>query len=103
VEVATFGWKSHLPFLAGLGADATLREESQGRPYRTDNGNFILDCRFPEGIPDPRALDMALAQRAGVLESGLFLGMAREVWVGGVDGARKLTLDRDTPTGEMPS
>lgn len=103
VEVATFGWRSHLPFLGEFGAGATLREDSQGRPYRTDNGNFILDCRFPEGIPDPRALDLALAQRAGVLESGLFLGMAKEVWVGGLDGARKLTLHRDALTREMPS
>jgi ribose 5-phosphate isomerase A len=92
VEVATFGWKSHLPFLEELGARVTLREDPGGQPYRTDNGNFILDCRFPGGIPDPRELDRALADRAGVLESGLFLGLAREVWVGGSEGARKLSL-----------
>ncbi|MGW8266272.1 MAG: ribose 5-phosphate isomerase A [Longimicrobiales bacterium] len=92
VEVATFGWKSHLPFLEELGARTSLREDPSGQPYRTDNGNLILDCRFPDGIPDPRALDRALADRAGVLESGLFLGLAREVWVGGSEGARALFL-----------
>ena len=92
VEVASFGWRSHLPFLEELGAKPTLRVGPDGQSFRTDNGNLILDCRFPEGISDPSALDRALAARAGVLESGLFLGMAREVWVGGPEGARALSL-----------
>lgn len=90
VEVARFAWKSHLPFFRDIGAEATLRETTDGEPYRTDNGNYILDCRFPDGIEDPPRLDEALASRAGVLESGLFLGMARDVYVGGQDGARSL-------------
>ena len=90
VEVVPFGWRSHLPFLEALGAQPNLRESAEGEPYRTDNGNFILDCLFPGGIEDPQALDGAFAARAGVLESGLFLGMAGEVWVGGSEGARAL-------------
>ena len=90
VEVLPFGWRSHLPFLERLGATPELRAGADGKPYRTDNGNYILDCRFPEGIPDPGALDGALAARAGVLESGLFLGMAKEVVVGGRGGVEVL-------------
>jgi len=83
VEVVPFSWRSQIPFLQGLGADGILRETESGEPFSTDNGNFILDCRFPNGIDDPRALDRALAARAGIVESGLFLGMAREALVGG--------------------
>ena len=90
VEVLPFGWRSHLPFLEKLGATPELRAGADGKPYRTDNGNYILDCHFPEGIPDPGALDGALAARAGVLESGLFLGMAKEVVVGGRGGVEVL-------------
>jgi len=93
VEVLPFGWRSHLPFLEQLGARAELREGPEGRPSPTDNGNLILDCHFPGGIPDPVAVDTALAARAGVLESGLFLGMAEEVLVGGLEGVRTLSPD----------
>ena len=92
VEVTQFGWRSHLPYLQGLGAKARLREESPGHPFRTDNGNFLLDCRFPEGISNPQVLDKDLASRAGILESGLFLGLAQEVLVGGSEGVKTLSL-----------
>jgi ribose 5-phosphate isomerase A len=46
----------------------------------------VLDCRFPEGIGDPRALEATLARRAGVLETGLFLGMATAVVIAGERG-----------------
>lgn len=92
VEVVPFGWRGHLPFLEELGANPTIRELSPGHPYVTDNGNYILDCRFPSGIADPPALDRALAARAGILESGLFLKLAREVLVGGPEGVRSLKV-----------
>ncbi len=92
VEVAQFSWKSHRPFLLELGANPVLRAKGDGSPYQTDNGNYILDCRFEGGIPDPGEIDLAFGARAGVLESGLFLRMAREVLVGGADGVR--ILDR---------
>lgn len=83
VEVVPFSWKAHLPFLRSLGAEATLRTKAGGEPFTTDNGNFVLHCEFPDGISDPAALDAALAARAGIVESGLFLGLAGEVIVGG--------------------
>lgn len=90
VEVVPFSWRSHLPFLREHGAEPELRRSQDGDPFETDNGNCILDCRFPDGIPDPAALDQALSARAGILESGLFLGLAREAIVGASDGVQIL-------------
>jgi len=91
VEVVPFSWQSHLAFLDGLGASGSLRRDQTGEPFTTDNGNFILDCRFQEGIEDPAALDRAFASRAGVVETGLFLGMAGEALVGGEESIRSLS------------
>lgn len=92
VEVVPFGVAAQEAFLRGLGAAPTLRRDEDGAPYVTDGGHNILDARFAEGIPDPAALDAALAARAGVVESGLFLGLADTAIVGRDDGgARVLT------------
>ena len=90
VEVVPFAWKSHLPFLEGLGAHPERREDDSGAPYETDNGNFVLDCRFPGGIPDPRGLEESLRRRTGVVASGLFLGLATRAVVAGAQGVRVL-------------
>ncbi len=82
VEVATFAHEAQERFLRALGGMPRLRmKEDRATPFVTDNGNYIYDTRFPT-IPDPRALDVALPRRAGVVESGLFLGMATAVLVG---------------------
>ena len=90
VEVVPFEWGSHLSFFGSLGAEPVLRTKAGGDPFVTDNGNFILDCRFPEGMGDPQGLDRALMARAGIVESGLFLGMAQEVLIGGEGEVRTL-------------
>ncbi len=82
VEVVPFSWESHVPVLESLGAHPILRTDEDGDPYLTDNGNFILDCRFRDGIRDPSRLEEMLARRAGIVESGLFLGLAGEILVG---------------------
>ena len=46
VEVVPFGWKTHLAFVESLGGKPTLRTEPDGRPFVTDEGNYILHCRF---------------------------------------------------------
>ena len=89
IEVIPFGWNTQRAFLEGLGADAELRLNSSGRPLRTDQGNYILDCRFGP-IDDPVPLAQMLDSRAGIVEHGLFLSMADEVIVAGQDGIRKL-------------
>ncbi len=90
VEVVPFEFESHMAWFAAMGAEPTLREDRGGGAYRTDNGNLIVDCRFEGGIPDPAALERRLSRRAGVVESGLFLGMADEVVVAGADGVRRM-------------
>jgi ribose 5-phosphate isomerase A len=88
VEVVGWEWSSHVPYLEKEGAEVVLRRSADGTPYETDNGNRVLDCRFPEGVQDPAALDSGLNARAGVVETGLFLGMAEQAILAGPDGIR---------------
>ena len=82
VEVIPFGWKSHLVFIESLGAAPVLRTEPDGRPFVTDEGNYILHCTFANGIVDPKAVETALLTRAGIVGTGLFLRVAHRVIVG---------------------
>jgi ribose 5-phosphate isomerase A len=82
VVVAAFGWTTHLEAVRGLGGEAVLRRGAAGAAYVTDDGHWILDCRFAGGMADPGAVDRALKSRAGVVETGLFLGLSPEVIVG---------------------
>ncbi len=90
VEVTQFGWQVQAEWLATLGCTPTLRV-AQTQPFITDNHNYILDCAFPQGIDDPSALALTLKNRVGVVEHGLFLGMATEVIVATADGIRVLS------------
>lgn len=88
VEVIPFGWKSHLAFIESLGGVPALRTEADGRPFVTDEGNYILHCSFPHGIADPTGIETALLTRAGIVGTGLFIGVAHQVVIGtpaGVD------------------
>jgi ribose 5-phosphate isomerase A len=76
-------------YLRSLGAEVTRRALPDGLPFTTDQGNWILDCRFGP-IQDTRALAVGLQARAGVVEHGLFLGLATEVIVAGAGGVRRL-------------
>ncbi len=85
VEVVQFSWKYTANWLANLGCTPVIRG-GEDSPYITDNGNFILDCHFSTGIQDPHALNAALCAQPGVVENGLFLGMANQVIVATEDG-----------------
>jgi ribose 5-phosphate isomerase A len=85
VEVLPFGWRSQALFLEGLGARVTRRDARDGAPYRTDQGNFILDCAFGP-IARPAELATKLEARAGIVEHGLFIGMTSELIVAGPQG-----------------
>jgi ribose 5-phosphate isomerase A len=74
VEVVQFAHEVQAMFLRSQGCTPVLRMAG-GVPFVTDNGNYIYDCRFP-GIADPRGLEAALQTQAGIVEHGLFLGMA---------------------------
>lgn len=82
VEVIPFAAPVVEREIARLGADAGLRRRADGEPFVTDNGNWLLHARFPE-IPDPAALRAEIGALPGVLDSGLFVGMADEVLVEG--------------------
>ncbi len=87
IEVTQFGWRYLANWLAGLGCQPALRG-GEDRPYVTDNGNYILDCTFPDGIDDPVQLATRLRDQPGIVEHGLFLGMANEAIVADRDGVR---------------
>lgn len=85
VEVTVFGHELQPAYFASLGATPVLRKAADGSPYLTDNGNYIYDCRFAK-IEDAAALQRRLKDRAGVVETGLFIGLAQRVIVAGADG-----------------
>jgi ribose 5-phosphate isomerase A len=89
VEVMPFGWRSQIHFLESLGARVVLRRDIGGNPFQTDQGNWLMDCHFGP-IPDPGRLATELSQRAGVIEHGLFLGLATDVVVATDKGIRHL-------------
>ena len=88
LEVVPFSWEAHLEPLRELGLDPVLRTEADQAPYRTDNGNLILDLHAPDGFQDPWSLEGTLRARAGVVETGFFLGVASEVILAGSGGVR---------------
>lgn len=67
--------------LTSLGATPKLRLKSDGQPYITDNGNHILDASFGR-ISDPPAVARTLSETPGVVEHGLFIGLAKLAIVG---------------------
>ena len=90
VEGSPFGWRSQLRFLESLGARCIIRKNKQdGSQFVTDSGNMILDCNFGP-IADVNALAAQLGARAGIIEHGLFLGIATDVIVAGESGIRHL-------------
>jgi len=89
VEVIPFGWQVTEARLRSLGAKPKLRMKPDGEPYITDGGHYILDCTFGL-IASSADLDIALDKTVGVVEHGLFVGMASQVVVGGPEGVRTL-------------
>jgi ribose 5-phosphate isomerase A len=75
VEVIRFSQALVAKRIAALGANVQLRVDDSGKPFVTDENNHILDCRFGE-IPDADALARQLSDMPGVVEHGLFIGMA---------------------------
>ena len=78
VEVARFGWRPEALHLEALGATVSLRRGKDGSPFRTDQGNLILDAGFGP-IDDIAGLAASLLARAGVAEVGLFSGLTTDL------------------------
>ena len=89
VEVSAFLWRGTAERLALLCTGLKVRGGEE-QPYVTDGGNLILDLSFDNGIDDPSALAKEIKNTVGVLEHGLFIGMADTCVVAGMDGPRVL-------------
>jgi ribose 5-phosphate isomerase A len=91
VEVVPFGWKTTAKRLERIGAHPTLRLARNGQVFLTDGGHYILDCAFGS-IPSARQLQADLDCIVGVVEHGLFIGIASQAIVGAATGVT--VLDR---------
>ena len=89
VEVTRFGWENTMRRITNLGGQPTLRM-SEGQAYITDNGNYILDCKF-EQITDPAQLNTDLNLIPGVVENGIFPNMADMTIIGMNNGELKIS------------
>jgi len=81
VEIIDFARAVVEKKIAALGATTKLRIKSDGKPFVTDEGHHILDCSFGK-IADPPALALALSDTPGIVEHGLFIGIAKLALVG---------------------
>ena len=89
VEVTQFGWRAQQHYLESLGARVAARA-APGGLFVTEAGNLILDCAFGP-LAEPGRLAALLAARAGIVEHGLFLGMATDLVVAGPGGIEHRT------------
>jgi ribose 5-phosphate isomerase A len=87
VEIAAFGWPSTMERLKAAGHRPALRQTG-GQPFTTDGGNHIADCAI-DAIDDPKKLEAQLHALPGVMGTGLFIGMASKVIVGGPQGVEE--------------
>lgn len=105
LEVVPFGLTATRNLVISLASDAgctgdiTLRRKADGSTFVTDNGNYILDCAFGE-IGDPETLDDALKLIPGVVENGLFLGLADLGVIAGPEGVTVIAADELDFEGE---
>jgi ribose 5-phosphate isomerase A len=99
VEIVPFAWQSTARRLEGLGWKPVLRLNGERNPYITDGGHYIVDCSFDKGISiQSRAAD--LHNTVGVVEHGMFLGMATQVHVGNSTSVR--ILRKESANGQGP-
>jgi ribose 5-phosphate isomerase A len=91
VEIVAFGWQGTLDRLAGLGLQPRLRQVA-GKPFVSDGGNHVADCAIAE-ITDAGRLERELSATVGVVETGLFLGLASMVVVGRATGTGAIEIE----------
>lgn len=106
IEVIPFGLAATMAMIDSLARDCGVsgamhvRSSASGEPFRTDSGNLIVDCDFG-AIPDPECLDDALKLVPGIVESGLFIGIADTVVIAGPDGVEVLEADFSQPEDDV--
>jgi ribose 5-phosphate isomerase A len=88
VEVLPFSLGVVQKTITKMGINPIVRQaQKKMGPVVTDNGNFIVDLKFPKPIDNPKQIAIDLKMIPGVVETGLFISMADEVHVGTEDGA----------------
>ena len=98
VEVVPFGYKVSLAMIEDiadeLGLEGTVRQRlgEDGKPFVSDGGNFILDCSFGV-LDDPEVLAELLPFTPGVVDHGLFIGLADQAVIAGENGVRVIEAD----------
>lgn len=102
VEVLRFGLSATEADLAALGCRTALRNDRDGNPFISDNGHYVVDCHFGGGIDDPRALAEQLDRTTGVVEHGLFLGIAARAYVATEGDVLELTRNDSAPDDSAP-
>jgi len=86
VEVLPFGWRRTAMEIEAMGGRPEIRRRGD-TTFVTDNGHYILDCGF-DRIDDPGELERSLDAIPGVVECGLFVGLARTAIIGESAGTR---------------
>ncbi len=100
IEVLPFGFESTrklieaVSFDLDLTGEVSVRSTGAGKPFKTDSGNMIVDCAFSE-IPDPEALAVMLSAIPGIVEHGLFIGLADIAIIAGDEGVTILEFADD--------
>jgi len=89
IEVIPFGWRFQVHYLESLGGNPVIRRDIRGNKFTTDQGNYILDCYFGP-IQEPGKTAVMLSERAGIVEHGLFLGLATDVVIASEAGVRHI-------------
>ncbi len=93
IEVVPFGLaatRRHIErAFAELGLAGPIRLRGEPTPFVTDGGHYILDCSL-RAIPDPKALSEILSPIPGIVEHGLFVGLARAAIIAGAEGVEVL-------------
>ena len=95
VEVVPFARATVARSIGNDGFGVALRRAADGQPFLTDNGNEILDLRPAAPLADPGRTAADLRRRTGVVEVGIFAGIASRVLVGSPDGR----VDERAPSG----
>ncbi len=86
VEILPFAHLATAHHLTKLGYEGSFRKKPDGKPYITDNGNFIFDIQFPELLDKPEKEHELISRVPGVLATGFFFNLAGRVIVGFLDG-----------------
>ncbi|HEC76824.1 MAG TPA: ribose-5-phosphate isomerase RpiA [Thermoplasmatales archaeon] len=85
VEIIKFGWKRTSEKLSKLGFNVNLRHR-----FITDNGNYIVDCKYTS-LKNLKEIEEKINNIPGVVENGLFIGLADEVIIGTSEGIKKIS------------